>query len=156
MCWKLSRVVGSGFEHLAFEAYGFGRTGKAHAHILVRLAGDGTTEVILHKPDQSVTVGDFPRLDALGQCLFQNGQFAGIALSVHLAPEAVDPHTHRLFQYLRPAMFMVGDSGKKRHRFNRLLSRGMWVELLTSQRFSTGGITPKEGHRNDEMDMERA
>ena len=156
VCWKLSRIVGLGFKHLAFEAYGLGRAGELHAQVFIGTAGDGATQVVFQELDEGVPVADLSGPNPLGQGLLQVSQFSGVVLPVHLAPEAIDPQTHRFFHDLLPAMLMVGDGGEQLHRLNRLLPGGMRVKAFTGEGLSGGGFTPEKGHGNDEMHMKRA
>lgn len=156
MCCKLSRIVGLGFKDPAFEAYGLRRAGELHAQVCIGTAGDGATQVVFQELDEGVPVANLSGANPLGQGLLQVGQFSGVILSVHLAPEAIDPQTHRFFHDLLPAMLMVGDGGEQLHRLNRLLPGGMRVKAFTGEWLSGGGFTPEKGHGNDEMHMKRA
>ena len=54
---------------------------------------------------------------------------------------------------LLPAVFVVHDGCKKRHHFNGLVTRGMWVPALACQAFTFAVLTSKQRHWQHEVDM---
>lgn len=156
MCWKLSRIVGLGFKHLAFEAYGLRRAGELHAQVSIGTASDSATQIVFQELDEGIPVTDLSGANPLGQGFLQVGQFSGVVLPVYFAPEAIDPQTHWFLHDLLPAMLMVGDGGEQLHRLYRLFTRRVRVEAFTGEGLSGGGFTPEKGHGNDEMHMKRA
>ena len=68
-------------------------------------------------------------------------------------PEAVHSQSCRLFMNLLPAVFVVHDGREKRHHFNGLVTRGMWVPALACQAFSFTVLSTQQRHRQHEVDM---
>jgi len=54
---------------------------------------------------------------------------------------------------LLPAVFVVHDGREKRHHFNGLVTRGMWVPALASQTFSSTVLPTQQRHWQHEVDM---
>lgn len=68
-------------------------------------------------------------------------------------PKAVHSQSCGLFMNLLPAVFVVHDGREKRHHFNGLSTRGMWVPALACHNFSLTVLPTQQRHRQHEVDM---